>query len=92
MVYAKDGGKTLFKLIGILSVFFCGMLMSHYTSYNVTEISRTTTKGGRLFLTGRAMSISPLSYLVNLTKRAPDEKLKSQVIIWWADLVRGSVS
>ncbi|XP_074304504.1 sodium/hydrogen exchanger 1-like isoform X2 [Silene latifolia] len=28
------------------------------------------------------MSISPLSYLVNLTKKAPDEKLKSQITLF----------
>ncbi|KAG0616149.1 hypothetical protein M758_5G093600 [Ceratodon purpureus] len=34
----------LFYLSGILSVFFCGIVMSHYTWHNVTENSRTTTK------------------------------------------------
>ncbi|XP_074314780.1 sodium/hydrogen exchanger 1-like [Silene latifolia] len=138
MAYLSYMLAELFNLSGILSVFFCGMSMSHYTSYNVTEISRTTTKhmfatmsdiaekfiflyvgmdaldvqrwevvlhrvGTSLavsssllilVLLGRAMSIFPLSYLVNLTKRDPDEKieLKRQVIIWWAGLMRGSVT
>lgn len=31
-------------LSGILTVFFCGIVMSHYTWHNVTESSRITTK------------------------------------------------
>lgn len=34
----------LFYLSGILTVFFCGIVMSHYTWHNVTESSRITTK------------------------------------------------
>ncbi|EPS59314.1 sodium/hydrogen exchanger, partial [Genlisea aurea] len=33
----------LFYLSGILTVFFCGIVMSHYTWHNVTENSRITT-------------------------------------------------
>ncbi|PKI59448.1 hypothetical protein CRG98_020207 [Punica granatum] len=34
----------LFSLSGILTVFFCGIVMSHYTWHNVTDNSRITTK------------------------------------------------
>lgn len=34
----------LFYLSGILTVFFCGIVMSHYTWHNVTESSRVTTR------------------------------------------------
>ncbi|KAA3487427.1 Sodium/hydrogen exchanger 2-like protein [Gossypium australe] len=34
----------LFYLSGILTVFFCGIVMSHYTWHNVTESSRITSK------------------------------------------------
>ncbi|KAJ0516736.1 putative cation/H+ exchanger, cation/H+ exchanger, CPA1 family [Helianthus annuus] len=34
----------LFELSGILTVFFSGVLMSHYAWHNVTESSRVTTK------------------------------------------------
>ncbi|KAL9687015.1 hypothetical protein QQ045_031411 [Rhodiola kirilowii] len=34
----------LFYLSSILTVFFCGIVMSHYTWHNVTESSRVTTK------------------------------------------------
>jgi len=34
----------LLFLSGILTVFFCGIVMSHYTWHNVTESSRVTTK------------------------------------------------
>ena len=44
----------LLDLSGILTVFFCGIVMSHYTWHNVTESSRVTTKyvfcGGQLYL------------------------------------------
>ncbi|XP_052171252.1 sodium/hydrogen exchanger 1-like [Diospyros lotus] len=36
----------LLSLSGILTVFFCGIVMSHYTWHNVTESSRVTTKHG----------------------------------------------
>ncbi|KAK3004154.1 hypothetical protein RJ639_019050 [Escallonia herrerae] len=36
--------EELFDLSGILTVFFCGIVMSHYTWHNVTESSRVTTK------------------------------------------------
>jgi len=38
--------------------------------------------------------VFPLSFLSNLTKSSPDEKidLKKQVTIWWAGLMRGAVS
>ncbi|RZC63140.1 hypothetical protein C5167_024886 [Papaver somniferum] len=43
---------------------------------------------------GRAASVFPLSFLNNLTKKAPEDKIniKQQVIIWWAGLIRGAVS
>ncbi|AQL03356.1 Sodium/hydrogen exchanger [Zea mays] len=34
----------LLELSGILTVFFCGIVMSHYAWHNVTESSRITTK------------------------------------------------
>ncbi|KAL7235064.1 hypothetical protein ACSBR1_018531 [Camellia fascicularis] len=36
----------LLSLSGILTIFFCGIVMSHYTWHNVTESSRLTTKHG----------------------------------------------
>ncbi|XP_074312215.1 sodium/hydrogen exchanger 1-like [Silene latifolia] len=138
MAYFSYMLAELFNYSGILSVFFCGIVMSHYTWHNVTESSRITTKHGfatmsfiaeififlyvgmdaldvekwkfvlnsvgtsvgvssillGLVLVGRAASIFPLSLLANLTKKDPDEKIefKQQVIIWWAGLMRGSVS
>ncbi|KAH9604813.1 hypothetical protein KSS87_001976 [Heliosperma pusillum] len=138
MAYFSYMIAELFNYSGILSVFFCGIVMSHYTWHNVTESSRITTKHGfatmsfiaetfiflyvgmdaldvekwkfvlhsvgtsvgvssillGLVLVGRAASIFPLSLLANLTKKDPDEKIdfKQQVIIWWAGLMRGSVS
>ncbi|PQQ19416.1 sodium/hydrogen exchanger 2 isoform X1 [Prunus yedoensis var. nudiflora] len=138
MAYLSYILSELFYLSAILTVFFCGIVMSHYTWHNVTESSRVTTKHtfatlsfvaeififlyvgmdaldiekwrfvsdspGKsiavssillaLVLVGRAASVFPLSFLTNLTKKSPSDKisLKQQVTIWWAGLMRGSVS
>ncbi|CAK9175900.1 unnamed protein product [Ilex paraguariensis] len=44
MAYLSYVMAELFDLSGILTVFFCGIVMSHYTWHNVTESSRVTTK------------------------------------------------
>ncbi|KAI4307932.1 hypothetical protein L6164_031056 [Bauhinia variegata] len=44
MAYLSYMLAELLELSGILTVFFCGILMSHYAWHNVTEISRVTTR------------------------------------------------
>ncbi|AES91776.2 Na+/H+ exchanger 1 [Medicago truncatula] len=44
MAYLSYMLAELFSFSAILTVFFCGILMSHYTWHNVTESSRITTK------------------------------------------------
>ncbi|KAK1293147.1 Sodium/hydrogen exchanger 2 [Acorus calamus] len=44
MAYFSYMLAELLYLSGILTVFFCGIVMSHYTWHNVTESSRITTK------------------------------------------------
>ncbi|XP_058740586.1 sodium/hydrogen exchanger 1-like [Vicia villosa] len=138
MAYLTYILAELWYLSGILTVFFCGIVMSHYTWHNVTESSRITTKHSfatlsfvaetflflyvgmdaldmekwrfvsdrpgtsvvvssvllALVLIGRAAFVFPLSFLSNLTKNSPNEKIsfRQQVIIWWAGLMRGAVS
>ncbi|KAI3469449.1 hypothetical protein Pfo_026112 [Paulownia fortunei] len=138
MAYLSYMLAELFYLSGILTVFFCGIVMSHYTWHNVTENSRVTTKHTfatlsfvaeififlyvgmdaldiekwrvvsnspktsvsvsatllGLILVGRAAFVFPLSFLSNLTKKFPTEKIgfKQQITIWWAGLMRGAVS
>ncbi|PSR86026.1 Sodium/hydrogen exchanger 2 like [Actinidia chinensis var. chinensis] len=46
MAYLSYVMAELFDLSGILTVFFCGIVMSHYTWHNVTESSRVSTKHG----------------------------------------------
>lgn len=138
MAYLSYMMAELFYLSGILTVFFCGIVMSHYTWHNVTESSRITTKHAfatfsfvaeififlyvgmdaldiekwkfvsdrpgtsvavssillGLILFGRAAFVFPLSFLSNLAKKTPNEKIsfKQQVTIWWAGLMRGAVS
>ncbi|PIM98976.1 Sodium/hydrogen exchanger protein [Handroanthus impetiginosus] len=44
MAYLSYIIAELFDLSGILTVFFCGIVMAHYTWHNVTAGSRITTK------------------------------------------------
>nr|AFQ00709.1 sodium/hydrogen exchanger 1 [Ipomoea batatas] len=44
MAYLSYMLSELFSLSAILTVFFSGIVMSHYTWHNVTESSRVTTK------------------------------------------------
>ncbi|KAJ7950703.1 Sodium/hydrogen exchanger [Quillaja saponaria] len=44
MAYCSYMVAELLNLSGILTIFFCGIVMSHYTWHNVTESSRVTTK------------------------------------------------
>ncbi|KAJ8466207.1 hypothetical protein OPV22_028759 [Ensete ventricosum] len=44
MPYLSYMLAELLDLSGILTVFFCGIVMAHYTWHNVTENSRVTTK------------------------------------------------
>ncbi|KAM0942526.1 putative cation/H+ exchanger, cation/H+ exchanger, CPA1 family, sodium/solute symporter superfamily [Dioscorea sansibarensis] len=44
MAYLSYMLAELLQLSGILTVFFCGIVMSHYAWYNVTEKSRITTR------------------------------------------------
>nr|ADB27460.1 Na+/H+ antiporter NHX1 [Medicago sativa subsp. falcata] len=44
MAYLSYMLAELTYLSGILTVFFCGIVMSHYTWHNVTQSSRITTK------------------------------------------------
>ncbi|TXG65634.1 hypothetical protein EZV62_006909 [Acer yangbiense] len=46
MAYLSYMFAELINLSGILTIFFCGIVMSHYTWHNVTESSRRTTKHG----------------------------------------------
>ncbi|KAG6435489.1 hypothetical protein SASPL_100363 [Salvia splendens] len=138
MAYLSYMLAELTNLSGILTVFFCGIVMSHYTWHNVTENSRITTKHTfaalsfvaeififlyvgmdaldiekwrfvsdrpktsisvsaallGLVLVGRAAFVFPLSFLSNLTKKIPHEKIsfKEQITIWWSGLMRGAVS
>nr|GLL42111.1 sodium/hydrogen exchanger 3-like [Ipomoea trifida] len=138
MAYLSYMLAEFYDLSAILTVFFCGIVMSHYTWHNVTESSRVTTKHAfatlsfiseififlyvgmdaldiekwrlvrespgtsiqvssiflGLLMIGRAAFVFPLSFLSNLTKTSPDEKIdiNRQVTIWWAGLMRGAVS
>ncbi|MED6108674.1 monovalent cation:H+ antiporter, CPA1 (nhx1) [Stylosanthes scabra] len=44
MAYLSYMVAELLDLSGILTIFFCGIVMSHYTWHNVTGSSRITTK------------------------------------------------
>ncbi|XP_048325285.2 sodium/hydrogen exchanger 1 isoform X2 [Ziziphus jujuba] len=44
MAYLSYMLAELLNLSGILTIFFCGIVMSHYTWHNITQSSRITTK------------------------------------------------
>ncbi|KAJ9153857.1 hypothetical protein P3X46_027252 [Hevea brasiliensis] len=97
-------GVTLLELSGILTVFFCGILMSHYAWHNVTESSQVTTSFRTstsicsalmlLILLGRAGFMFPLSAFSNCMNRGRMSPItfRHQIIMWWAGLMRGAVS
>ncbi|KAB1997203.1 hypothetical protein ES319_D12G009300v1 [Gossypium barbadense] len=98
MAYLSYMMAELFNLSSILTVFFCGIVMSHYTWHNVTESSRITTKHAFATLS----FISEIFIFLYVGMDALDiEKWKvvskspgtsAGVTIWWAGLMRGSVS
>ncbi|XLR26430.1 hypothetical protein S83_054330 [Arachis hypogaea] len=138
MAYLSYMMAELCYLSGILTVFFCGITMSHYTWHNVSESSRITTKHAfatlsfvaetfiflyvgmdaldidkwrfasdrpatslavssvllGLVLAGRAAFVFLLSFISNITRKSSKEGIsfRQQVIIWWAGLMRGTVS
>ncbi|KAK9673818.1 hypothetical protein RND81_12G192100 [Saponaria officinalis] len=141
MAYLSYTLAELLQLSGILTVFFCGIVMSHYAWHNITENSRITTRhifatmsfiaetfiflyvGTDIFdiekwkmtklsvgmsvgiyatvvlliLLGRAAFVFPLSAISNRMNRDNHSKtsaisFRTQVIIWWAGLMRGAVS
>ncbi|KAG1327299.1 Sodium/hydrogen exchanger 4 [Cocos nucifera] len=95
MAYLSYILAELLQLSGILTVFFCGIVMSHYAWHNVSDNSRTTTR--HIFATLSFMAETFIFLYVGMD--ALDiEKWKTTktrwllVIIWWAGLMRGAVS
>lgn len=138
MAYLSYITAEMFELSGILTVFFCGIVMSHYAWHNITLSSQVTTKHtfatmsyisevfiflyvgmdlldiekwrfiedspGKSFsasgilvgliMVGRAAFVFPLSLFSNFIRKNRNEKIKikQQVTVWWAGLMRGAVS
>ncbi|KAI4301834.1 hypothetical protein L6164_035074 [Bauhinia variegata] len=138
MAYLSYMIAELLNISGILTIFFCGVVMSHYTWHNVTESSRITTKHSfatisfiaetfiflyvgmdaldidkwktstasagtslavsstlfALVLIGRAAFVFPIANISNCIKTKESAKIqfRSQIIIWWAGLMRGAVT
>ncbi|KAK8701708.1 hypothetical protein V6N13_020087 [Hibiscus sabdariffa] len=98
MAYLSYILAELFYLSGILTVFFCGISMSHYTWHNVTESSRVTTK--HTFATLSFVAETFIFLYVGMdaldieTWRFVNDRPGTSIaiIIWWAGLMRGAVS
>nr|XP_048336827.1 sodium/hydrogen exchanger 4 isoform X5 [Ziziphus jujuba var. spinosa] len=94
MAYLSYMLAELFELSGILTVFFCGIVMSHYAWHNVTDSSRITTR----YLFAMMSFVAETFIFLYVGMDALDiekwriSKLRHQVIIWWAGLMRGAVS
>nr|KJB45175.1 hypothetical protein B456_007G294000 [Gossypium raimondii] len=104
MAYLSYMLAELLNLSGILTVFFCGIVMSHYTWHNVTQSSRITTNAGTfiavsstlfaLVLVGRAAFVYPLANFINCIRKRDGSNIafRKQFIMWWAGLMRGAVT
>ncbi|RHN80742.1 putative cation/H+ exchanger, cation/H+ exchanger, CPA1 family [Medicago truncatula] len=90
MAYFSYMIAELLELSGILTIFFCGIVMSHYTWHNVTGNSRTTTNIGTsiavsstflaLVLIGRAAFVFPIANISNyfVTRESAKIEFRSQ--------------
>ncbi|KAF4350216.1 hypothetical protein G4B88_013270 [Cannabis sativa] len=88
MAYLSYMVAEFLSLSGILAVFFCGIVMSHYTWHNVTESSRITTIAGTsiavsailftLVLIGRAAFVFPIANIENCVEEEMVQKLNSK--------------
>ncbi|PPR85254.1 hypothetical protein GOBAR_AA35438 [Gossypium barbadense] len=87
MAYLSYILAELFYLSGILTVFICGIVMSHYTWHNVTESSRVTTKH-----TFATLSFVAETFIFLYVGMDALDISTWRIIIWWAGLMRGAVS
>ncbi|KAK1316336.1 Sodium/hydrogen exchanger 2 [Acorus calamus] len=104
MAYFSYMLAELLHLSGILTVFFCGIVMSHYTWHNVTESSRITTRHVFatmsfiaeififLYVGMDALDIEKWKCVSNSLGKSIGVSAILLVIIWWAGLMRGAVS
>ncbi|KAF5203588.1 Sodium/hydrogen exchanger [Thalictrum thalictroides] len=139
MSYLSYMLAELLNLSGILTVFLCGIIMSHYAYHNVSDHSKVTARHASatmsfiaetfiflylgmdvldiekwnqsnssfgtslgiqiaiilLICLGRAAFVFPISALTNYMNKNYERThitFKSQIIIWWAGLMRGAVT
>ncbi|KAG6392996.1 hypothetical protein SASPL_147226 [Salvia splendens] len=93
MAYLSYMSAELFYLSGILTVFFCGIVMSHYTWHNVTQNSRVTTK--HTFATMSFVAETFIFLYVGMDALDIEKWTvvsDRQITIWWSGLMRGAVS
>ncbi|CAK7324562.1 unnamed protein product [Dovyalis caffra] len=93
MAYLSYMLAELLELSGILTVFICGILMSHYAWHNVTESSRITTRHACIcndVLYSRNIHISLCGHGCSRHREMENDEV--EVIVWWAGLMRGAVS
>ncbi|XP_071916459.1 sodium/hydrogen exchanger 4-like isoform X5 [Coffea arabica] len=99
MAYLSYMLAELLNLSGILTVFFCGIFMSHYAWHNTTESSKITTR--YVFATMSFIAETFIFLYVGMDaldiekwklSKLRNASRSSTVIIWWAGLMRGAVS
>ncbi|KDP40028.1 hypothetical protein JCGZ_02026 [Jatropha curcas] len=98
-VTTKHAFATLSFVAEIFIFLYVGMDALDIEKWKYVSHSPGTSVGVSaillgLVLIGRAAFVFPLSFLSNLTKKSPYDKIdiKQQVTIWWAGLMRGAVS
>ncbi|KAK2649322.1 hypothetical protein Ddye_016811 [Dipteronia dyeriana] len=77
---------------GILTVFFYGIVMSHYNWHNITSKSKVTANPGKSIRVSLILFPYPVYLtLSNLPKKYDKIEFKLQFTIWWAGLISGAV-
>ncbi|PPD99851.1 hypothetical protein GOBAR_DD03104 [Gossypium barbadense] len=99
LYFGRHAFATLSFVSEIFIFLYVGMDALDIEKWRVISDSPGTLVGVSgillgLILVGRAAFVFPLSFISNLTRKAPHEKVdfKQQVTVWWAGLMRGAVS
>uniref|UniRef100_H3GEB2 Cation/H+ exchanger transmembrane domain-containing protein n=1 Tax=Phytophthora ramorum TaxID=164328 RepID=H3GEB2_PHYRM len=101
--YGSYALAEVMKLSGIMSLFFCGIIMAHYNSYNLSKPSQVTAEHifksfalvSEFFVflymgMARLFNTFPLSWIAN-QGRTTKIPAKMQVVLWFSGL-RGAIA
>ncbi|KAF4032219.1 Sodium/hydrogen exchanger family [Phytophthora infestans] len=87
--YGSYALAEVMKLSGIMSLFFCGLIMAHYNSYNLSKPSQVTAE--HIFKSFALVSEFFVFLWIANQGRSTKIPAKMQVVLWFAGL-RGAIS